>query len=89
MTEKEKLLQRLKNVATILFPLIMTSMQKIEVISNAMELRSFGKGKKRSWYAARPFAKADYAVIVGSGLVVALSVALTFVNGGRFYNPFM
>ena len=89
MTEKEKLLQRLKNVATILFPLIMTSMQKIEVISNAMELRSFGKGKKRSWYAARPFARADYAVIVGSGLVVALSFALTFVNGGRFYNPFM
>ena len=88
MTEKEKLLQRLKNVATILFPLIMTSMQKIEVISNAMELRSFGKGKKRSWYAARPFARADYAVIVGSGLVVALSFALTFVNGGRFYNPF-
>ena len=89
MTEKEKLLQRLKNVATILFPLIMTSMQKIEVISNAMELRSFGKGKKRSWYAARPFARADYAVIVGSGLVVALSFVLTFVNGGRFYNPFM
>lgn len=89
MTEKEKLLQRLKNVATILFPLIMTSMQKIEVISNAMELRSFGKGKKRSWYAARPFAAADYVVIVGSALVVALSFALTFVNGGRFYNPFV
>ncbi|MBQ2769979.1 MAG: energy-coupling factor transporter transmembrane protein EcfT, partial [Clostridia bacterium] len=89
MTEKAGLFQRMKNVATILFPLIMTSMQKIEIISNAMELRSFGKEKKRSWYAARPFAAADYVVIVGSALVVALSFALTFVNGGRFYNPFV
>ena len=89
MTDKEKLLKRIKNVTTILFPLIMTSMQKIEVISNAMELRSFGKEKKRTWYAARPFRPADYAVIAGSILVVLLSVGLTFINGGRFYNPFI
>ncbi len=89
MTDKEKLLKRIKNVTTILFPLIMTSMQKIEVISNAMELRSFGKEKKRTWYAARPFRPADYAVMVGSILVVLLSVGLTFLNGGRFYNPFV
>ncbi|MBQ7092604.1 MAG: energy-coupling factor transporter transmembrane protein EcfT, partial [Clostridia bacterium] len=89
MTDKEKLLKRIKNVTTILFPLIMTSMQKIEVISNAMELRSFGKEKKRTWYAARPFLPADYAVIAGSILVVLLSVGLTFLNGGRFYNPFV
>ena len=89
MTDKEKLLKRIKNVTTILFPLIMTSMQKIEVISNAMELRSFGKEKKRTWYAARPFRPADYAVIAGSILVVLLSVGLTFLNGGRFFNPFV
>lgn len=89
MTDKERLFKRIKNVATILFPLIMTSMQKIEVISNAMELRSFGKGKKRTWYAARPFRTADYAVMAGSVLVVLLSVGLTLLNGGRFYNPFV
>ncbi|MBQ2984856.1 MAG: energy-coupling factor transporter transmembrane protein EcfT [Clostridia bacterium] len=89
MTSKEKLLKRIKNVATILFPLIMTSMQKIEVISNAMELRSFGKEKKRTWYAARPFRAADYIVMGGSALVVLLSLGLTFLNGGRFYNPFV
>ena len=89
MTAKEKLVNRIKNVATILFPLIMTSMQKIETISNAMELRSFGKEKKRTWYAARPFRRADYSVIAGSVLVVLLSFALNFINGGRFYNPFV
>jgi len=89
MTDKEKLINRIKNVATILFPLIMTSMQKIETISNAMELRSFGKEKKRTWYAARPFRPVDYGVIAGSVLVVLLSVWLTFRNGGRFFNPFV
>ena len=89
MTNKEKLFTRIKNVATILFPLIMTSMTRIETIANAMELRSFGKGKKRTWYAANPFRLSDYAVMAGSLAVLLLSIALTTVNHGRFYNPFI
>lgn len=89
MTKKERFFKRLKNVATILFPLIMTSMARIDVVANAMELRSFGKKKKRTWYAANPFRFSDYAVIVFSALVLLLSVVLTRVNNGRFYNPFV
>ena len=89
MTKKERLIRRIKNAATILFPLILTSMQKIEVISNAMELRSFGKNKRRTWYMAKPFRAADYAVMIGSLLILLLSISLSFVNGGRFYNPFV
>ena len=89
MTKKERFFKRVKNVATILFPLIMTSMAKIEIISNAMELRSFGKSKKRTWYMANPFRFSDYAVIIGSVLILALSILLTLVNHGRFYNPFI
>lgn len=89
MTKKERLLKRIKNAATILFPLILTSMQKIETIANAMELRSFGKNKKRTWYMANPFRAADYAVIVGSVLVLLFSILLTAVNRGRFFNPFL
>lgn len=89
MTKKERLFKRLKNAATIIFPLILTSMQKIEVVSNAMELRSFGKNKKRTWYAANPFRAADYCVMGGGALVLLLSIALTVINGGRFYNPFL
>ena len=89
MTKKEKLFKRLKNIVTILFPLIITSMARIETVSNAMELRSFGKNKKRTWYEARPFLPADIAVIVVSALLLVLSISLNFVNGGRFYNPFV
>lgn len=89
MTKKERFGKRLKNAATILFPLILTSMQKIEVVSNAMELRSFGKNKRRTWYMASPFRFSDYAVMIGCVLVLLLSIALTAVNKGRFYNPFI
>lgn len=89
MTSREKLGKRIRNAATILFPLIMTSMQRIETVSNAMELRSFGKGKKRSWYRAKPFRAADYAVLAGSVLALLISIGLSVVNHGRFYNPFI
>ncbi|MDO4565732.1 MAG: energy-coupling factor transporter transmembrane component T [Oscillospiraceae bacterium] len=89
MTKKERFFKRLKNAATIIFPLIMTSMTRIETIANAMELRSFGKLKKRSWYAANPFKAADIAVIAASALVLLLSALLTLVNHGRYYNPFV
>jgi energy-coupling factor transport system permease protein len=88
-SKKAKLAMRVKNSAAILFPLILTSMDKIETISNAMELRSFGKEKKRTWYRARPFKAADYVVIIGSGLLVVVAIVLNVINGGRFYNPFV
>ena len=87
MTSREKLSRRIKNAALILFPLILTSMQKIDTVSNAMELRSFGKGRRRTWYRAKPFRGADYGVMIFCALVLALSIAMNFVNHGRFYNP--
>ena len=59
MSKKANLIHRLKAASTILIPLVLSSMERIETISNAMELRGFGKGKKRTWYAGRPFTPAD------------------------------
>lgn len=87
--KKEKLIKRLKNASQMLFPLIISSMDRIEVISNAMELRGFGKGKKRTWYSARPFKKGDWISIVLSLVALLISIALNFVNNGRYYNPFI
>ncbi len=46
----------MKNSVNILLPLILTSLNRIDTISNAMELRGFGKNRKRTWYTRRPFA---------------------------------
>ena len=47
--------KRIKNASAILLPLILSSLDRIDTISNIMELRGFGKHKKRSWYSYRKF----------------------------------
>lgn len=89
MSKKESLFSRLKSASAILIPLILSSMDRIEVISNAMELRCFGKNKKRSWYMARPFTKWDWLSMAGSLLLLAAAFALNVLNGSRFWNPFL
>ncbi|MFS0864802.1 energy-coupling factor transporter transmembrane component T family protein [Fredinandcohnia sp. 179-A 10B2 NHS] len=89
MSRKEKLPKRVKNIASILIPLILSSLDKIEVISNAMELRGFGKNKKRTWYSMREFQAIDYVSLVFFTVVLAVSMIVTFYDGNRFYNPFL
>ena len=88
MSRKQNLVKRLKSASAILIPLILSSMDRIEVISNAMELRGFGKGKKRSWYMGRPFRGADIAAMAVCALLLAAAIGLNILNGGRFWNPF-
>lgn len=49
--KKAGILKRIKQNILILVPLVITSFDRIGNISNAMDLRGFGKGKKRSYYA--------------------------------------
>ena len=90
LSKKENLGVRIKNVMNICVPLIFSTMDRIDVISNAMDLRAFGKHKKRTWYAKKPMAKIDY-ICIGVCCVILLAVILiaTFVNHGRFWNPFI
>jgi energy-coupling factor transport system permease protein len=88
ISKKAPLRARLAGVLAILFPLVFSSIDKIEQISNAMELRGFGHFKRRTWYSARAFSKWDFAVTALGVFCVALSVLTLILNGGRFYNPF-
>ena len=89
LSSKEKLSKRIKNSAAILMPLIFSSLEGIDKISLAMELRAFGNNKKRTWYNSRKFGKIDYIFIVILLIIVAISIAMVKVNGSRFYNPFI
>lgn len=89
LSKNEKLFTRLKNMSSILMPLIFTSLERIETISRAMELRSFGVQKKRTWYSARSFKKLDYFAILCVLLLLCLSLYMTIKNGSRFFNPFI
>lgn len=88
MSKKANTIERLKAASAILIPLILSSMERIETISNAMELRGFGKNPKRSWYMARKFSRADILCILVCAALVIFNFLLTFLNHGRYFNPF-
>ena len=89
LSKKEKLSKRIKNISSILVPIIFTSMERIETISCAMELRAFGEKKKRTWYSEKSFKKADYIAIGIAVIFFVVSLGFTYMNGSRFYNPFI
>ncbi|MDF2613895.1 MAG: hypothetical protein K0S71_1681 [Clostridia bacterium] len=88
MSKKEKLSKRIKNITAILMPLIFSSLQRIETISCAMELRAFGNHKKRTWYRERDFGIGDYIALVLVIFLFVVASVITLSNGGRFFNPF-
>lgn len=87
--KKVKLHKRVKNSISVLMPLIMSSLSRIEAISNAMELRGFGKEKKRTWYVQRKFSSRDYIAITFGVVILTASLIITFHDGNRFWNPFV
>jgi energy-coupling factor transport system permease protein len=53
-----------------------------------MELRGFGKKRKRTWYSRKALSRNDILVLV---FIIVFSVAalvFTYYDGSRFYNPF-
>lgn len=87
LSKKASLSQRVKGNLQIAIPLIFSSLERINTIATAMELRRFGKNKKRTWYTYQALTKTDALVIFLALAVLALSLALWAVNQGRFYNP--
>ena len=88
MSEKAGLVKRIKASSNIVIPLIFDSLERIEAIAQAMELRRFGKNKTRTWYKARPFGKNDFVILFITLALVGIGISLFFINHGRFYNPF-
>lgn len=90
LSKKEKMGTRIKNIINICVPLIFGTLDRIEMITNAMDLRGFGKHKKRTWYVAEPLKKNDFIAIAFSIVILVAALFLGFViNGSRFWNPFV
>lgn len=89
LSKNEKLIKRIKNSSAILMPLIFSSLERIDKISLAMELRAFGNNKKRTWYNKRKFENQDYISIIIMVIIVLVSIIMVKINGSRFFNPFI
>jgi energy-coupling factor transport system permease protein len=89
LSGKASWFSRLRKTAQLLLPLVFSSIDRIDIISRAMELRGFGKYKKRSWYSAKPFAVKDKLTLLAGIAAFAAGMWLTFRDGSRFFNPFV
>lgn len=90
LSRKAKFFDRFKNSLLIVIPLIFSTLDRVEVISNAMDLRGFSKSKTRTWYTSRKLSRQDVLALVVSGLIFITTVCVSvFINQSRFYNPFI
>ena len=90
MGGKSSLKDRFKNSLMVVIPLIFSTLDRIEVITNAMDLRGFGKGHKRTWFNTSRIKREDIvALLISLGITAVTVVVSVFVNHGRFYNPFV
>ncbi len=90
LSNKAKLSSRFKNSLLIVVPLIFSTLDRIELISNAMDLRGFGKAKTRTWYNKKKFRSQDYVAIIVSALIFLCTILVSiFINKSRYYNPFI
>ncbi|MBT1576778.1 energy-coupling factor transporter transmembrane protein EcfT ['Elaeagnus angustifolia' witches'-broom phytoplasma] len=82
-----RIIADIKRIALIIPPLIFFNLDKIDVITNAMQLRRFGKYKTRTWYYEKSFSILDlFTFLLGLALLL-LGVWLLCLYD-RFYYPF-
>ncbi|NUW69203.1 energy-coupling factor transporter transmembrane component T family protein [Vibrio coralliilyticus] len=82
------LFSRMKNVANILGPLIFSSLERADEISNAMTLRGFGRHKRRNWYSQKPLSRADRYCLTGIFVIVTLAIVKKALEPQLFWYPF-
>lgn len=87
LSGKASLMKRIKASALLVLPLILGSVDRIEIISNAMELRKFGTQKKRTWIMSRPFGFSDWLAFALGIAMMAFVIWFNVSNGSRFWNP--
>jgi energy-coupling factor transport system permease protein len=82
------LIGRFKNYNTILIPLVLSSLNRVEVVSNAMNLRGFGSEKTRTWYNGKRYGKLDFLAVsfLIIGGVAGVLVSKFYLSG--FWYPF-
>ena len=88
MSDKAKLKDRINAVTRTLSPLVLSSLDKIDIISNAMVLRGFGRMKKRTWFRSRPLKAVDWILILFMLAILALAMVLRFAFGVKYWYPF-
>lgn len=82
--KKTTLFERLKQNVMILVPLIVVSFERVGNIANAMDLRGYGRGKKRTYYSEHEETPNDRKMKV---VYLLFYIAVIAVIIGRIFFP--
>ncbi|ANU39210.1 energy-coupling factor transporter transmembrane component T [Vibrio scophthalmi] len=88
LSKNTPLFLRLQNVSKILGPLIFSSLDRADQISNAMTLRGFGRHNRRTWYSSRALNSIDKWTLFGIVIVVAAAITKRMMDSQLFWYPF-
>lgn len=80
---------RIKNFKNILFPLVTSSLNRIEIVSIAMELRGFGSKKRRTWYSYQKYNRYDLITLILICIAIIGIIYLRDILSNRFWYPFI
>ena len=86
LSKKASIGKRLKNTVLILVPLIFTAFGKVGNIANAMDLRGYGKHKKRTWYAEHELTRWD--PVIRGLTILLLGLTLYYIIRYRIIDPY-
>ncbi len=90
MSAKANPWKRFKSALLIIIPLIFSTLERIDLITNAMDLRGFGKRNKRTWYIRKTMNHEDWTALLFCAFLFFGTLAVsTYINHSRFYNPFI
>ncbi|MBS9803521.1 energy-coupling factor transporter transmembrane component T family protein [Bacillus cereus] len=79
---------RMKNRVLIFWPLIIHSLERIDTVSNAMDLRGFGKRDKRTWFYTSKTKREDFIVLFVGVFIFIVAVYLKLNVFQNFWYPF-
>lgn len=83
-SDEKSLIKRIKNLFNITIPLINQAMIKIDKVSNAMDLRGFGRKNKRTWYNNAEISKIDIITLTIAVIMFILLVAFRMNSNSNF-----
>ncbi len=78
--KKVRPIERMKQIVLILIPLVITSFDRVNDIANAMDLRGFGKYKKRTYYSEHEKIKGENIFVAFYILILALIIIYFVYN---------
>lgn len=89
--KKAGLKAKLKGIVAIVCPLVLNTFDNVGTIADALDLRGFGKHKKRTWYVETPYQTMDkiaLGVVIVTGLFTIGYMIYTAVVHPMMWYPF-